>query len=208
MSSPSYRVRRATVDDIGALRDLWTSMHLPADELEKRLTEFQVAEDAEGKVVGTLGFAILQRHGLLHSESFTDFSLADPVRPLFWTRIQSLVLNHGVARIWTRENAPFWSRNGFLPANEQTLQKLPASWAQAGESWLSLQLKDEEAIVSIEKEIAMLMQAEKAQTARAIEQAKVLKTVVTVIGLLFAIAVLGAAAYVFLSRGSFHIPAP
>src|SRR5436190_13518293 len=44
MTSPNYRVRRATLDDIGQLATLWHSMKLPAEDLGRRITEFQVAE--------------------------------------------------------------------------------------------------------------------------------------------------------------------
>ena len=47
MTASTNRVRRATLDDLGALKPLWTSMRLPAADLEKRLTEFQVIESAE-----------------------------------------------------------------------------------------------------------------------------------------------------------------
>ena len=43
---PQLHIRRATVDDLPALRSLWAAARLPADELENRLTEFQVVEDA------------------------------------------------------------------------------------------------------------------------------------------------------------------
>ena len=49
------RVRRATLDDLVTLREIWFSMRLPADELEKHLKEFQVVEDAEGNVLGAVG---------------------------------------------------------------------------------------------------------------------------------------------------------
>jgi N-acetylglutamate synthase-like GNAT family acetyltransferase len=45
MKSANLRIRRATVDDLAALKDIWASMRLPPDELEKRLTEFQVVEN-------------------------------------------------------------------------------------------------------------------------------------------------------------------
>ncbi len=37
------------VDDRAVLKAIWLSMRLPADELEKRLTEFQVVENTEGR---------------------------------------------------------------------------------------------------------------------------------------------------------------
>ena len=82
MTPSSLRIRRATVDDRAALKTIWASMRLPADELEKRLTEFQVVENAEDEVVGALGFQILRQHALLHNEGYSDFGVADAARAI------------------------------------------------------------------------------------------------------------------------------
>src|SRR5215467_304965 len=90
MAATSYRVRRATLDDIDQLMALWNSMHLPADELAKRITDFQIAEDANQKLVGTVGLQISERQGRLHSEAFTDFALAELLRSQLWERLQAV----------------------------------------------------------------------------------------------------------------------
>jgi len=54
MNPSAIRIRRATTDDFQSLRSLWHSMRLPAGELEKRLTEFQVIEAADGQIVGRI----------------------------------------------------------------------------------------------------------------------------------------------------------
>src|ERR1051325_7770228 len=157
MTAATFRVRRATVDDLGALKALWESMRIPLADLDKRLTEFQVAEDANGKVVGTVGFQIFQRHGWIHSEPFSDFAVADEVRPLFWTRIQSLAMNHGVARLWTREHAPFWSQNDWQPPDDGALGLLPEAWDRTVKAWLTLRLKDVDVMASLDKEFEMFV---------------------------------------------------
>ena len=48
-------------------------MRLPAGELEKRLTEFQVVEAADGQIAGAIGVQIIRQHALLHSEGHTDW---------------------------------------------------------------------------------------------------------------------------------------
>ena len=50
MSPQTVRIRRANVDDFAALKKIWASMRLPADEQEKRLTEFQVVENSGGRL--------------------------------------------------------------------------------------------------------------------------------------------------------------
>lgn len=200
MTAATFRVRRATVDDLGALKALWESMRIPLADLDKRLTEFQVAEDANGKVVGTVGFQIFQRHGWIHSEAFSDFAVADEVRPLFWTRIQSLAMNHGVARLWTREHAPFWSHNGLQPPDDGALGRLPEAWDRTVKDWLTLRLKDEDVMASLDKEFEMFVASEKRRSADALDQARKLKVVFTVLGLLFALVIAGWAVYIMLTR--------
>lgn len=203
MNPSDYQVRRATLDDIGALKLLWESMRYPASDLERRLTEFQVIEGLDGRILGALGFQIAERQACIHSEAFTDFSIADSVRPVFLKRIQSLAMNHGVLRLWTREQAPFWAHFGFQPAGAAALQKLPSTWDRGAPDWLTFQMKDEEAIASVDKEFAMFVAAEKARTAQAFAQAKKLKMIATIFVCIVALGAVAAAAYIyFMKRGS------
>src|SRR5947207_1815499 len=109
-----YQVRRATVDDLPQLIVLRKAAHLPATDLEKRFTEFQVVENAEGKLAAAIGLQISQQQGLLHSEMVLDFSLADKLRPRLWERVEKVAANHGLFRVWTQETAPYWKQTGFV----------------------------------------------------------------------------------------------
>src|ERR1017187_6948634 len=93
VSSSKYRVRRATLDDIGQLTAIWESMQYPTQELARRVTEFQVAEDVNGTVLGAVGLQINERQGLIHSEAFGDFALAEPLRQLLWDRVNAVATN-------------------------------------------------------------------------------------------------------------------
>jgi N-acetylglutamate synthase-like GNAT family acetyltransferase len=208
MARPDHRVRRATQDDLVQLKELWSSMRLPADELGRQLTEFQVVEAADGKVAGALGIQILGAHGRIHSEGYRDFAFADDFRPALLERVRSLAANHGVFRLWTQEKAPFWTRNGFQPAGPDALKKLPEPWAGMGADWLTFQLKDETAIVSLEKELAMFMESEKERTSRALRQAEVIKKIATWVAVVLAVFVLGAIAYVFLKNPGMFFAKP
>jgi N-acetylglutamate synthase-like GNAT family acetyltransferase len=187
MSSANFRVRRATLDDLDTLRPMWESMRFTTAELERRLTEFQVAEDSEAQVVGGVGFQISERHARVHSETYADFSVADEVRPLIWQRLQALSLNHGIVRLWTQESSPFWKQNGFASASAEALKKMPSNWKNETSGWLTLPLKDEDSIVSGEKELALFMAAEKQRTARAFKHVRTLKTFATAVAILLAL---------------------
>lgn len=188
MSQLTYRVRRATLDDVGPLVELWKSMHFAVEELARRVTEFQVAESPEGKLAGAVGLQIAGRQGRIHSEGFTDFAQADKLRPLLWDRLHAIAANHGLARFWTQEQAPFWSHCGMVKAEGEVMEQLPVPWRTASTNWLTLKLKDDiDEVISADKEFALFMESEKQRTAKALQQARVLKVIATII----ALAVLG-----------------
>jgi N-acetylglutamate synthase-like GNAT family acetyltransferase len=194
MPLPKLRVRRATLDDVSALTELWKTMMYPAEELARRITEFQVVESEHGKLAGAIGLSLAERQGLIHSEGFLDFAQADHARPLLWERLNSVATNHGLLRLWTQEKAPFWGHCGLASADEAALQKLPALWRQLPSGWLTLKLKDDLAeIISADKEFAVFMQAEKERTQRALQQAKALKFIATLLALALLVAVFVAA---------------
>lgn len=206
MTAPKYRVRRATVDDRPALRALWDSMQFPTSNLERRLTEFQVVVSEDGSLVGAIGLQIERQHACLHSESYIDFALADEVRPLLVERLNTIASNHGVFRLWTQEKAPFWTRHGFQPADREILKRLPEKWASAGSGWRTVQLKDEEAIVSLEKELALMMQTEKRRTERIVKRVGALKSFALWLALVLALFVLAAAVYLLVRNPGILTP--
>ena len=184
MDSSNHRIRRATLDDLPQLTVFWQTMHLPVPELSKRVTEFQVAEDSEGKIIAAVGLQVAERQARIHSEAFADFSQADQLRPLFWERIQSVARNHGLLRLWTSEKAPFWHQSSLIPADEEALKKLPTPWRGNGIDWFTLKLKEDvQAILSLDKEFALFMESEKQRTNRAFQHARILKVAATLIAL-------------------------
>lgn len=199
VSSSKYRVRRATLDDLGYLTAIWQPMHFPVDDLAKRVTEFQVAESPDGKLLGAVGLQIAERQGLVHSEAFDDFALADHLRPLLWDRLHAVAANHGLLRVWTREQAPFWNHCGMLQADAETLQKLPVLWRGPTSHWLTLKLRDDaETVLALDKEFALFMQSEKQRTEKVFQRARTLKNLMLMISIALLIAVAIWAARLFL----------
>jgi N-acetylglutamate synthase-like GNAT family acetyltransferase len=205
MNSASLRVRRATVDDFAALKMIWAAMRLPADELEKRLTEFQVVENSDGEIIGAIGIQFSKHHALLHSEGYSDFGIADSARQLFWERIQTLASHNGIFRVWTQERSPFWKSFGFQPPNAEVLARLPEEWKNEFDGgWLTFQLKNEEIIAAaLEKNFTPFMAEEKLGTKRISEKAKTINTIITVAGFAIGIICFGVAIYLFVHRQPF-----
>jgi hypothetical protein len=201
MSDSACRVRRAIIDDLERLRDLWAANHLPAGDLDKRLKECQVVEAPDGTLVGALAMEIDGRRGRLHSEAFADFGRADEMRHALWERMQSVGTNHGVARYWTQEPAPFWKKNGFQTPDEPASKKLPESWAATQGPWITLRVRDEEALEkSLDKEFARFKEEAKRQTHRAMAPGRTMKTAATIIAIILAIVVFVASIYVMMNQ--------
>lgn len=208
MSSPKHRVRRATLEDLPVLKSLWEAMRLPVVELEKQLTDFQVVVDESEQVCGCVAFQMTGRHACIHSETYSDFGIAEQSRILFWTRFQALATNHGLVCLWTREVSPFWSHNGFVPADTAAREKLPASWDRTAPGWLMLKLRDEAAIASLEKEFAMFVQSEKGRSEQAIGQLKMVRTFFTILALIGCAALIVWGVYIFIHRARTGSPLP
>ena len=118
---------------------------------------------------------------LLHSEGYSDFSVADPARELFWERIQSLSSNHGVFRLWTQENSPFWRHWGFATASIEDLERLPDEWKPSEEPWFTLELKNEAVInAALKNQFAGYTAAEKKSAEEIQTRSKKVMTVITI----------------------------
>jgi hypothetical protein len=165
---------------------------LPADDLEKKFTEFQVAESSQGEVVAALGLQVAGADGRIHSETFGDFALSDVLRPLFWDRVQTLARNHGLFRLWTEEVAPFWKKDvGFSAPSGELLSRLPAAFGPPQGAWLALRLRDESADPNLlEAQFALFREAQRAQREKLLHRAEMLKMAGTGLAiLLFAFAI-------------------
>ena len=177
VSSPEYKVRRATLEDLPALRELWKKVNLPLGDLEKRFTEVQIAEGADGQVAGALGVKIDRLHGLLHSEAIPDKDNS-ALFEAFWQRVQILGRNYGLFRLWTESQAPFWGTIGFKTPDEKAYEKRPAGVIGEREKLLTLALKEESSEgLSVEQQFELFTQSQKAETERLMQQAQAFKKV-------------------------------
>ena len=190
-----FKVRRATNEDLPALKLLWSADRLAADSLEKKFGEFQVVETSAGEIVAALALQREGKDGLIHSETYKDFALSDTIRPLLWERFQNMINNHGLYRVWTRETAPLWKQLGFRAPRKQESVRLPASFGATDPGLLYLQLKDEDAIVSLEKEFEMFRRSEQARTAELLSTAKGMKTLAMFIAIIVFLLIIGCTIY-------------
>lgn len=198
-----FHVRRATIDDLPGLQTMWRALALPAEDLKNRLTEFQVIETPAG-LLGAVGCEIQGTEGRIHSEVFSDFGYADHFRPHLWQRIEALARSHGIVRLWTRETASYWKRNGFRAADASQLRKLPEAWQAQGAGWLCQQLREDLDEAGIQARIEEMQRAERRQAHRLARHGRNLRMLATLAAVLLALFVMGVVLY--LARN--HTPPP
>jgi hypothetical protein len=174
------------VDDLPQLVELWTAAHLPAAVLEKSFTDFQIVHDEIGKLVGAIGLQVEGRQGRVYAETFADFALSDSLRPELWKRLQTVAQNHGLFRVWTEEDAPWWKKDaGFAAPAEEISQKLPPAFGQPGSTWITLRLREEMADPDfLDKEMALFRETERANREALMERAKAIRVFGTALGAL------------------------
>ena len=198
MSSVDYKLRRATADDLPKLISIWKRAQLPAPDLEKRFTEFQVIENNAGEIVGAIGLQVSTRYGNIHSETIPDFALADTLRPRLWDRLQKVAQNYGLFRFWTLENAPFWRQQGFSPPDGAARERFPAVYGDAAKAWFTLKLKEEmEVSLSLDKEFDLFKQSEQERMEKIFAQARALKWLAGAIAVLVFLFVIAGSLYLF-----------
>ena len=159
-------------------------------DLEKRFTEFQLAESEDRILLGAIGLHIDQQQARLHSEAYTSEEVEEVCRLQLWQQVQSVVRNHGLFRVWTQAEEAFWPQNGFSQAEGQVLEKLPASFGDHGR-WFTCSFGKKAAAISLDGEFELFTQAQKGH-GQAMQQARVLKTLAYVLVLIFLLGVIAA----------------
>jgi N-acetylglutamate synthase-like GNAT family acetyltransferase len=176
VSTHSYSVRRATIDDLAVLRALWTTARLPVFELEPRLTEFQIAARDDGTVGGALGLQVEGWHCWLHNPCFYSAAEEKNSLPALWQHVQQVSRGKGVARFWIAgPPGEFWQTAGFRPATAADLNRLPASFRlPAGrQEWWTLAMRNDALLEkTLEREFVRLQAENRADTDRLRQQAR------------------------------------
>ncbi|MCX8107968.1 MAG: hypothetical protein N3G20_04110 [Verrucomicrobiae bacterium] len=182
-----YRVRRANLEDLPILRGLWETACLPVLELEKRLTDFQVAQRSDGVIVGVMGLRLCGGHGLVYGESFSSGLQEKLVRPVLWERVLFLARNRGCERLWLKgTGTDFWRSAGFRDPGQDELSVLPKAFGEGSGFWLTMVVR-ENSVVSeqLAERLAELREEEQSRTDRIRFQARLFKALAGLIVLGF-----------------------
>lgn len=198
MDPSEFTARRATVDDLPALKLLWERNHLQILDLEKVMTEFQLMISPEGDLLGAVALHIEQKQGHIHSEAYARAEDRDVYRPVLWQRLENVAKNHGLLNLWIADRDPFWTGQGFAEPNLERLKKLPESFRTAAPERLVLALREEAAeAISLEHEFELFQQNQRASSERIMAQAQKVKNVVYVIVLVAVAAMVVFSVYFF-----------
>jgi N-acetylglutamate synthase-like GNAT family acetyltransferase len=191
MTETSYVTRRATFDDLPQLMALWRLERLPAEVLEKRFTEFQVVTDETGQVLAAVGVQIAGTQGWLHNESIAKPELSDVLRERLWNRLQVIIKNHALERLWLQNNSPYWRTRGFERANAEQLKLRPAAFFSSQLEWQVVTLRAADANAALEHQLAEVKALQQQETAVIQRRIKLMKQIalgVTVVVFLLVVA--------------------
>jgi N-acetylglutamate synthase-like GNAT family acetyltransferase len=179
MDAARLTVRRATVDDLSGLKELWTRARLQVLDLERRLTDFQLVVSSDSDLLAAVGLRVEGSQGWMYGEAFAQPDDQDTFRQLLWDRVLTLARNHGLARLWTTELAPFWHQVAeFKPAESQDLKRLPVVFGASHQRWQALRLRDEDhKTFSLEQEFELFQQSSRSSMNRVMSQAETLRWV-------------------------------
>jgi N-acetylglutamate synthase-like GNAT family acetyltransferase len=179
MPPADLTLRRATLDDLEALRGLWRECRQPEFELEKRFTEFQIAVDPHGWIVGALGVRAQGQHAEVHHLALRSGNQADGISSLLWERILDLANQFQAHRLWTRESGPFWTGLGFVPP-DAVLRELPPRFGHRSDAWLTLKLREDPLrLIAAEEQLEAFLELERLKTERLVRRGQILKLVAT-----------------------------
>ncbi|MEY3273287.1 MAG: hypothetical protein RLZZ341_2188 [Pseudomonadota bacterium] len=140
-AEPEIRARRATVDDLPGLHALWQRAGLPWDQLERFVTEFILVPNDDGLPLAAIGLQAEGDQGLVHSEAILPGQDEPMLRSALWERLRIIARNQGIARLWTLEDAAFWTAT-FQPALAGDVEGLKATFADPTTSWWTFVLRD------------------------------------------------------------------
>jgi len=152
---PALQARRATLEDLPLLQTLWQRLGLPWEQLERYLTEFQVVTGGDGSIRAAIGLLVEGTEALVHTEAVADPEDANDCRDALWRRLQIVARNQGVARLWTQEDAAFWTAAGFVSAAPAQLESLRASFADPQAPWRIFEFVNPSAAKLITQQLAI-----------------------------------------------------
>lgn len=156
MMGGSFQLKRATVEELPALRWLWQRANLSTVALERDLTDFYLLLDEDFTLLAAMGVHVESKEAWLHHLHFSH----DPHDPelfgQFWERLRLLLINRGVQRAWTRQLPAAWRQEGFTDPSSRESLHAPRHAQPDQPGLLVRPMRDARTAQLIEKKVAEL----------------------------------------------------
>ncbi|MSU31488.1 MAG: hypothetical protein EXS25_02280 [Pedosphaera sp.] len=188
METSDLTARRATLEDIPALKGLWLNAGLPWDQLESFIGEFIVIPGADQQLLAAIGLMIEFNDALLHSEALAMETEADNLRASLWQRIQIMTRNQGIHRIWTQEDADYWRTCGFIATSVHEKPAESPSFLQSSDGWSLFKLLDTDRAKAFAEKQMGIWQASRSEENAALQRK--IRNFRTIAFLIFSVALL------------------
>ncbi len=161
-SRVTFQARKAAAEDLDFLRGLWRAQGIDPADFEERWPEFHVIIDLTGIPVGAVGLLSDGKEGWLFFEGYQEDPAPKMAQELALNRVVNLAKSQGLLRVWSHLDSANLESRDFNTAQPAQRAFLPVVWDQAlapepdqRVEWKVIQIRDEEAMRQMEKELAL-----------------------------------------------------
>ncbi|MDR6472176.1 amino-acid N-acetyltransferase [Paraburkholderia graminis] len=116
-------IRAARSEDLDAIKALLAQNELPVADINLALlVDFLVAEDVDGKIVGSVGLERFGRSALLRSLAVSSTARGSGLGRSLTAHVERTARSRGISELWllTKTAADFFRRSGYVVANRNT----------------------------------------------------------------------------------------
>ncbi|MDR6392600.1 arsenic resistance N-acetyltransferase ArsN2 [Paraburkholderia phenoliruptrix] len=117
------KIRPAESEDLDAIKALLVESELPVADVNAALVmDFLVAEDAGGKIVGSVGLERFGNHALLRSLAVSSTTRGSGLGRSLMAHAEGTARSCGISQLWllTTTAADFFRRGDYAAANRNT----------------------------------------------------------------------------------------
>jgi len=139
-SLSEFKFRRANLDDLDRLIELWERHDFDPIDLEPRLIEFHIAENEEGVIHAAIGIRNQDRQAMLHHECWSA-EMKPQLRRDLAHHAFSVCEMMQLWKIWTLLDDTHWQEMGFDDVPAEKMDDLPKGFGDWKKPWKAYKLK-------------------------------------------------------------------
>ena len=135
MSEETFRIRRATLEDLPTLRGLWQTALFSVPELERSLTSFYLVEGEDGRISGALGFESKGEDAVIRHVAWTHPDAGRRAAPALVEPLHRLARNRCLHRIWIENPGRLWEADAPELHDGVPPDAVVPSWSGSRKEW-------------------------------------------------------------------------